>query len=284
MHRRILPPIGSVVASIAILSFALLGAACEPGASTSATPPTPTVPPTADRIFDRAEHSEMKNARVDFSANGTTSQGNEVTNVVVTGQGELISDPAASHFTLKMTLSGNVVYGTVTDEYIAVGGKTYTKTLANVVGRSSNSSAKYTVTDTPDGPMPLLPTATQSNLQIVGEDIIRGDRCWHLSGIETTNADGMPVPAGTSGATTTHLDTWIRKSDYYYVRLKMDSLPAVFGSFSDAGSNPSDTSTYQIDLSQYDRKVTISPPPADQTTSVAPAYLQVGDQVHRNGV
>ncbi len=283
MHRRILPRIGSVVASLAILSFALLGAACEPGTSTQVTPPTPTTPPTADRIFDRAEHSAMKSAKVDFSANGTTGQGTEVTKVVVTGQGVVILDPAASQFSLKMTLSGNVVYGTVTDEYIAVGDKTYTKTVANVVGRATNSSAKYTATDTPDGPMPLLPTATQTNLQIVGEDIIRGDKCWHLSGVETTNADGMPVPVGTSGATTTHLDTWIRKSDYYYVRLKMDSLPAVFGSFGDAGSNPSDTSTYQIDLSEYDRNVTISPPPADQITSLAPAYLQVGDHVHGNG-
>lgn len=226
----------------------------------------------------------MKSAKVEFSANGTAGQGTDATTVVVTGQGELISNPAASHFSLTMTLSGTSVNGTVTDEYISVGGKTYTKTQANVVGRSSNSSPKYAATDTPDGPAPLLPTATQTNLKIVGVDVIRGERCWHLSGIETTSADGLPVAPGTAGATTSHLDTWIRESDDYYARLKMDTLPAVFGSFGDAGSNPSDKSTYQIDLSQYDRNVTISPPPADQITSQSPAYLQVGDQVHMDDI
>ena len=69
--------------------------------------------------------------------------------------------------------------------------------------------------------------------------------------------------AGASPVTT---DVWIRESDYYYVREKLSTLPGL--SLPIGGSTSTTTSAsnvgFTIDLSDYDKGVTISPPPADQ--------------------
>lgn len=228
----------------------------------------------------------MKSAKVDLSASATSGQGNETTSMAFTGQGDVILKPAdAFHLSLKLTMSGSVFNGTATGDVIQVGGKTYTKTQTSITGVPNTPTPKYIVEEAaPSGESSLLPPKTETNLKVVGEETIRGDKTWHLSGTETTNAEGTPVAAGTSGATTTHVDTWIRESDYYGVRVKMDNWPNTVGSLEEAGLNTPSKATFQIDFSNYDRDITITPPPADQIAGLAPTHHKVGDQVDVDGI
>lgn len=262
----------AVVVSVFLLT-ALVIAGCGAASSPTSTQPTP------QQIYDRAEHSAMKDAKVAMTGHFSSTEGSMVMTASVNATGELVLQPTyALHLAMTMDLTSEAISGTVTGDVIEVGGKRYTKTAFDLAGVPSSSSSKYVIEDVPVSESSLLP-ARETNLKLVGEETIRGDKCWHLSGTETTNAQGTPVASGTAGASTIHEESWVRERDYYYVRMKMDEFPgmALPMAASSASATPTPTSSgFQVDLSDYDRGVTVSPPPADQ---ISGTHFKVGDHV-----
>jgi len=235
-----------------------------------------SAPPTAQQIGNGAAHSAMKDAKLAISGSITTSSSGISFTLTMTGTGEIVVKPAPAYqMTINMNMTSQQVNGTIAADLIQVGSKMYTRTQINFPGLPVPSSNKYTETDAPASKSSLLPTGA-TNLKVVGEDTIRGDKCWHLTGVISTNAQGTPVAAGTSGANSVHVDEWVRESDYYYVRLKLDTLPGLslpFGGTSASGT-PSSTETptsanagFTFDLSNYDQGATVTAPSADQIGS-----------------
>jgi hypothetical protein len=228
---------------------------------------------TAQQINDKASHSSMKDAKLALTGSITTNLNGMSIAMTMAGDGNIVVKPAAAyHLAMTVNLSSQQVNGAITIDLIQVSGNTYTKTQINIPGLPAGSgSDKYTKTSTPADQTTLLPKVN-ANLKIAGEDTIRGDKCWHLTGTVSTNDTGTPVASGTSGATTVHVDEWIRESDYYYVRLKMDTLPGLSlpigeSSTPSTGASGSANAGFTFDLSDYDQSVTISPPPANQITT-----------------
>lgn len=234
----------------------------------------PIAPPTAQQIADRAKQSKMKDATIALSGNiATTTSGIDIS-LTISGNGQIVVKPAtAYHLTMNIGLSSSSINGTIASDLIQVSGKQYSKSTVTIPGFPGTNSDLYTVTDVSADQSSLLPDVS-TNAKIVGEDTIRGDKCWHLTTTQYLDAQGTPVTATTSGATPVTADEWIRESDYYYVRAKLSTLPGLglpLGG-SDSGSSGTTTGTsanagFTIDLSNYDTGVTISPPPADQIQS-----------------
>lgn len=233
-------------------------------------------PPTAAQIFDRANHSNMKDAKLALSGSiSTTANGADFT-LTMSGDGQVVVKPASAyHMNLVMDLKSAQLTGNVTVDLIQVGGKVYSKTHAVISGLPpSPDTQTYTVATVPESQSNLLPQ-NQTGLKVVGEDTIRGDKCWHLQGTMATNAQGTPVASGTSGSSSTKVDEWIRESDYFYVRVKLDSLPGFNplggGSASGISSGASDTGSgnvgFILDFSDYNTGATISAPPASEITT-----------------
>jgi hypothetical protein len=235
-----------------------------------------SAPPTAQQISDRAIHSAMKDAKLAISGSITTSTSGISFSLTMTGTGEIVVKPAPAYqMTINMNMTSQQVNGTITADVIQVGSKKYTRGQYNIPGLPVPTSNKYAETDVPASQPSLLPTGA-TNLKVVGEDTIRGDKCWHLTGVISTNAQGTPVAAATSGANSVHVDEWVRESDYYYVRLKMDTLPGLSLPFGGTGASgtPSSTETptsanagFTFDLSNYDQGATVTAPSADQIGS-----------------
>jgi hypothetical protein len=245
-------------ASVAILSFLVALTGC--GVQTT------SAPPTADQIYQRAASSAMKDAQLTLSGSiSATSTGQTIT-LDMTGTGQIVVKPSAAyHMALTLSLNSAQIHGTIVGDLIQVGGKLYARTQVNISGLPSTGTSKYTETPAPASQSSLIPS-NLGNLKIVGEDTIRGDKCWHLSGVESANAAGTPAASGTSGTHSVKVDEWIRESDYYYVRLKLNTLPGLnlpIGGPS-SGSSTTASANFTVDLSNYDQGVTISPPPASQ--------------------
>jgi predicted small lipoprotein YifL len=228
-------------------------------------------PPTAAQIFDRANHSDMKDAKLALSGNITTTASGAEFTLTMSGDGQIVLKPtSAYHMNLVMDLKSGQLTGKVTVDLIQVGGKAYTKTHADITGLPPSPDVqKYSAATVPDSQSNLVPQ-NQTALKVVGEDTIRGDKCWHLQGTMSTDAQGTPVAAGTSGSTSAKVDEWIRESDYFYVREKLDGLPGFSplgsGSASSVSSGASDTGSgnvgFILDFSDYNTGATISAPPA----------------------
>lgn len=256
-------PLALVAVGLLSLLVALAGCGSQAGGA---------LPPSAQQINDHASHSAMKDAKLALTGSFTANSSGTNIAFTMTGTGNVVVKPAAFHMAMTMNLSSQQVSGTIAIDLIQVDGKEYTKTQINIPGLPAGSgSDKYTVTSAPADQATLLPKIT-ANLKVAGEDTIRGDKCWHLTGTYSTNASGTPVASGTSGATTINVEEWIRESDYYYVRLKADTLPGLslpIGASSTPSSGASSSANvgFTFDLSDYDKGVTISAPPADQVTS-----------------
>lgn len=229
----------------------------------------PAAPPTAQQILDRAKQSKMKDADMALSGTIDTSISGISFTLTITGNGKIVVKPSnAYHMTMNIAMSSSQINGTITGDLIQVGGKQYSKTTVNIPGLPNTNSDLYTVSAADQSS--LLPDVG-TNAKIVGEDTIRGDKCWHVTTTQYLDAQGTPVTASTSGATPVTADEWIRESDYYYVRAKLSTLPGL--GLPLGGSSGSSTTTapanagFTIDLSNYDTGATISPPPAAQIQS-----------------
>lgn len=233
----------------------------------------PVAPPTAQQIVNGAKQSKMKDASVTLSGNITTSTSGIDFTLAITGNGQIVVKPStAYHLTMNIALSSSQINGTIAGDLIQTNSKLYSKTTVNIPGFPSTNSNLYTVSDA-SGDQSLLPDAS-GNAKTVGEDTIRGDKCWHVTVTQYVDAQGTPVASGTSGATPVTADEWIRESDYYIVRVKLNTLPGLGlplgGSDTSSSGTPTASSAnvgFIIDLSNYDTGVTISAPPADQVQS-----------------
>lgn len=243
------------------LAFGALGA-CALLVAVAGCGLIPGGPPTAQEIFDRARQSKMKDAAVTLSGALATSISGININLTINGNGQIVTKPAAYHLTLNAALSSAQVNGTITVDLIQVGDTVYSKTAIQIPGFPTTNSDLYTKATAPADQGSLLPQSS-ANLKLVGEETIRGDKCWHITSTQYVDAQGTPVPTTTAGASPVTTDMWIRESDYYYVRVKLDSLPGLSlplgGTSASASSNG-----FTVDLSDFDKGVTISPPPADQ--------------------
>ncbi len=231
----------------------------------------PVAPPTAQQIYNNAMQSKMKDASVTLTGTvATTTSGISLT-LTMSGTGQVVLKPAnASHLTINATISSAQINGTLTSDVITVGGYSYTKSNVQIPGIPTPPATLYTKAAAPDTSSSILPQVASNLVTVkeVGEDTIRGDKCWHLTVTEYTDAQGTPVASTTAGATPFVADEWIRESDYYYVRLKASTLPGfslpLGGTSTGSSGSAASNVGFTIDLSNYDSGVTIAPPPADQ--------------------
>lgn len=247
------------LAAVGALSLLMLLSGC--GAAGTATPPT------ASQIYDNSQHSKMKDAKMSMSGSLKSSTSGVDFTLTINGDGHIVAQPAPAYqMTLNMKIASAQVNGTIVADVIQVKGKMYTRSQVNIPGLPSTNSGKYSVSDASGGQSSLFPT-NLANLKIAGEEIVRGDKCWHLTGVVNTNSQGTPVASGTSGATSVNVDEWVRESDYYIARVKLGTLPGFslpLGGASAGSSNTGANVGFTIDLSNYDQGVTISPPSAAQ--------------------
>lgn len=252
----------------AILGFTALVLALTSCGLSPVTPPL-----TAQQIFTNAAHSKMKDATVAVAGNLSTGSGSAATAIAITGSGQIVIKPTvASHLTLSVNLSGSTISGAVTVDEISIGDTAYTKTQLQIPGLPSTNSDLYTKSSVPLGSAASVIPQAAAGLKLAGEDTIRGDKCWHLTGTTSVNDQGTAVTGGSSGAASVTFDAWIRESDYYYVRVKLNTLPGLnlpLGATTtgNGGSASSAAAGIIIDLSNYDQGTIISPPPADQIQS-----------------
>lgn len=230
----------------------------------------PVVPPTAQQIFTGAQQSKMKDASIALSGSLTASSNGTTLTLAISGNGQLVVKPAqAYHMTLNIAMTSAQVNGTITGDLIDVGGNQYSKMNLQISGVPTTPTTLYTKTPDTPGDSSLFPSAG-ANLKIVGEETIRGDKCWHLTSTQYVDSQGTPVPTTTAGATPVTTDEWIRESDYYYVRVTLSTLPGLglpLSGDSGSSSGASANTGFTIDLSNYDTGATIAPPPADQIQS-----------------
>ncbi|HEV2236929.1 MAG TPA: hypothetical protein VGR57_09750 [Ktedonobacterales bacterium] len=201
--------------------------------------------PSAQQIYDNSTSSKMRDAALTFTgaSNGSSSLG-------ISGDGEIVKKPAAFKLHLVLQLNSAQTTGSVTIDDIEVSQKDYTKINTSISGLGDFGSDKYTVSDaSSDTAASLTPKLT--HLKLVGEDTIRGDKCWHITGSSTD----------ASGQTSTD-NLWVRESDYYPVREKLSALPGV-SLPSGTGNGALDVSL-TIDFSHYDTGTVIDAPPASE--------------------
>jgi hypothetical protein len=234
----------------------MVGAGC--GASPAGTPLT------AQQILDRAQHSKMQDAAITIGGALDVASAATTVSVRLSGSGTLVAKPApATHLGLTVTLTG-LASGTVTVDEIAVGTVAYTRTTIDIAGLPTTNSGLYTSTSIGTDQDSFVPQHA-SNLQVVGEDTIRGDKCWHLSGTTSTK----------TGQTSASVDfsLWVRESDAYIARVQLSSLPGLNVPLATplATKTGSTSATanlgFVLDLSDYDQGRTVTPPPPDQIQS-----------------
>lgn len=204
--------------------------------------------PSAQQIYDSSNGSKMRDATVAFS--GSSNGAATGSTITVSGDGEIVKKPTAA-FRLHMVLqlASAAASGSVTIDAIEVKSKDYIKINTSIGGLGAFGSDKYTVTDASSDSAALTPKLT--NLKLVGEETIRGIKCWHITG-DSKDADGK--------VSTDNL--WVRESDDYPVREKLSALPGV-NLPSGTASSALDLSL-TIDFSNYDTGAAINPPDASQ--------------------
>jgi hypothetical protein len=203
--------------------------------------------PSAQQIYDSSNASKMRDAAVTFSGSNNASA--SASPISVTGDGEIVKKPAAFKLHMVLQLSSAQTGGSVTIDAIEVKSKDYVKFNTSLSGLGSFGSDKYIVTDATGDATALTPRL--SNLKLVGEETIHGNKCWHLTGDSKD----------TNGKVSTE-NLWVRESDYYPVREKLSALPGV-NLPSGAASTALDLSL-TIDFSNYDTGAVISAPDASQ--------------------
>ena len=230
----------------------------------------PTATPTAQQIFDKAKNTHWKDAAFTLTASGTTSATGSAANIKMTGTGQTVTNPQANTVHITVDITGQGVNGTITIDGITVNGKAYTKSQINLPGLPSTGSDKYSVANASTSSLGSLSSLGQTNLsqvRVVGEETIRGDKCWHLEGVSSASgASTSATPAASATA-----DVWVRKSDYYIVRIQAASagdLGNLFGAAA-GGASPNSTSNFSmtIDFSNFNSGVQISAPPASEIGS-----------------
>jgi LppX_LprAFG lipoprotein len=249
--RRMLPVLFGAFGLLIVLAGC--GAAGSPSAG----------PLTAQQIFDHAKNSKMKDATVAMTGSGNTSVTGQQVDMTITANGQLVTKPEAAHIQMSMQMNGQAFSGTITLDEIVVNGKSYTKTAVQIPGLPTPNSDKYTVT-TDTSLASSFQAQNLSNLKLSGEETIRGDKCWHLTG--TAGASASTAGSATP-STSAPVDVWVREADYYLVRVKSSVLPGGAGLFGGTASSTTDASSsfsLTMDFSKFDSGVTIQAPSADQ--------------------
>jgi hypothetical protein len=190
----------------------------------------------------------MSDAALAFSGASNASSGTS-SGLTISGDGEITKKPAAYRLHLVLQLSSAQASGNVAVDAIEVRSKDYTRVKTSISGLGSFGSDKYTVADATS--TPALLTLTLTNLKLIGEETIRGNKCWHISG-DSKDASGK--------VSTENL--WVRESDYSPVREKLSSLPGVNLPSSTASAPLAVSLT--IDFSNYDTGAVIEAPPASE--------------------
>jgi hypothetical protein len=220
-----------------------------------------TVVGNADQIFQQAKSSTMKDAAFTMDTKLHASAPGANLSIHVSGQGELVVQSSAYHLTVKTEVGGPDVSGNFSSEIFQVSDKQYMRVDSHLV--QMDSTVKFEAVDLPNAEAWMLPQ-NLDNLKQVGEETVHSDKCWHLTGTKSFNPQGTPVPNGASGSTAVTFDLWIRESDSYYVRVKMNTLP---GGLLPLGGDSISASTdldVTLDFSDYNKGRTVTAPPADQ--------------------
>ncbi len=231
----------------------------------------PVAPPTAQQIFDNALHSKMKDATIAISGSLDTAFAGTQSTIAVTGSGHVVLKPAqASQLTLTMNLASSTVTGVITLDSITTGDTAYVRTQIQIPGLPIPSSNLYTKTTVPASQGASFIPQSATNLKLAGEEVVRGDKCWHLTGSTSFNALATPSASGTTNSGAVTFDLWVRESDSYLVRIKLDTLPGLNLPLGGASTGTSGSTSIPgtagvvIDLSNYDQGTKITAPPADQ--------------------
>lgn len=202
--------------------------------------------PSAQQIYDNSTNSKMRDAALTFTG---ASTGSSAGTIAISGDGKIVKKPAAYKLHLVLQLNSAQANGNVAIDAIEVNKKDYTKVNTSISGLGSFGSDKYVESDATGDAASLTPKLT--NLKLVGEETIRGDKCWHITG-SSKDATGK--------ASTENL--WVRESDNYPVREKLSALPGV-NLPSGTASSALDVSL-TIDFSNFDTGAVIDAPPAGE--------------------
>lgn len=183
-----------------------------------------------------------------------------------TGQATFSPDALNLHIAMAMTDPGSgSPTGAMTFDVVEVNHLVYIKGLIQMPGQPAQQSDMYSVTDaqslgtSADLASVLAPPLT--DLTTVGQQTIRGDKCWHLTGVDMTSGNAST----TAPSTPADVDVWVRRSDGRIVQIQTHSLGALgvlFGAGEGMDFSPSVTLTFA--LTAFDKGITIGSPPADQ--------------------
>jgi hypothetical protein len=211
----------------------------------------------------------VRDAAFVLSAAGTSNANGTAILLNLKGSGQLVLQPAAVHVTLQVAATSEQGTSTFTQESIQVGGEAYTRAQFTVPGLGTSGSSTYTAVAS-TAPLTLLPQH-DVGLNVVGEDTVDGQLCWHLAGLVTFGAESSPTVGGAPRPEAVPVDLWIRENDYYLARLRSNGLPGLGVPTSAASATGPDGSTgsggsltVTVDFTRYNTGVTISPPPPNQ--------------------
>jgi hypothetical protein len=204
--------------------------------------------PSAQQIYDGTMSSKMQDAALTFTGASTASSG-ATSGLTISGDGAITKKPAAYRLHLVVQLSSAQATGNVTIDAIEVKSTDYTRVSTSISGLGSFGSDKYTVSSASSNAALLTPKLT--NLKLIGEETIRGNKCWHISG-DAKDANGK----------TSTEQLWVRETDSYPVREQLSSLPGVSLPSGTAGSSLDVALT--IDFSNFDNGAVIAAPPASE--------------------
>jgi uncharacterized protein DUF4352 len=204
---------------------ALLAAACGLPANIGG-------PPSAQDILSRPAGSDLRDAH--FTISGTPGEG--LAGVQVQGDGDVVFRPRLAYHLAVTTSLGAV---TTAGEILSVAGSSYQRTGG---GRWQPGPAAIV-------PAALAAWSGATGGRYVGEEVVDGSRCWHVS--------------ATSG--TQPLQLWVREPDGFPARSQVGQLV--------------------VDYGRFNRHVAIAPPPAS-ALQPAPmtATAKVAEAAHLNGV
>ncbi len=205
-----------------------------------------TKPLTAAQIIQNSQNpSTLKDATFTLVLNATGSG----STLVFTGTGKVTRVPNRSDITLGGTFLGQ----TVTIEVITDGNDSYTQqspstTWNKTTGANSTSGLGIDTSS-------FTNFGNLQNPTLLGVETVNGYQAYHLKG---SLSGGTPTPS--LGTSTTQEDYWVRKDNFY-------PLKVVVSSTSTSSTSGTSSSSFTLTFKTWNTGLKINlPPPADVTT------------------
>lgn len=176
------------IAACVVIACTVLWCACGPFGGT----------PSAQDILSRPGRAGLRDAHLAIS--GTPGQG--MTDVLVTGQGDIVFSPRLAYHLAMTTSIGGV---NVASEVLSVDGSSYQR----------SSGGRWLRSPVAIMPSSFVAWSGAGAARLVGEEAVAGSRCWHVG----ATTGGIP------------LDLWVREADGFPVRAQVGQLVVDYSRF-----------------------------------------------------